>query len=336
MSDKKIRVGVIGAGSIARSVHLPSLADIDGCEPIWICDLREDRAKAQAERFGIPKYGTNYVSLLENDRPDAVFVLVQPDQLFRIALDSIRAGCHVFMEKPMGITLYQAETLLRESEKAGVQCQVGFNRRFVPLVQEVVARMKALGPIHQIDGWFYKNSSAAFYDGCSSAYTCDMVHTVDLIRHIAGAPARQAVKLTARYGDSPVDNAWNALIAFENGISATAHANYATGGRVHGFAIHGAAASAYIDLGFGTEACSAKILYCVNGTFSMASGGAGEQNIELLDGKQIAESERYYRYYGYYSEDKMFIEALLEGKRVPCDAQDAVETMRLMEQIKTL
>lgn len=336
MSDKKIRVGIVGAGSIARSVHLPSIADIAECEPIWICDLREDRAKAQAEKWGIPQYGTNYLSLLESNRPDAVFVLVQPDQLFRVALDSIRAGCHVFMEKPMGITLYQAETLLRESEKAGVQCQVGFNRRFIPLVREVVARMRAIGPIHQIDGWFYKNSSAAFYDGCSSAYTCDMVHTLDLIRHIADAPALRGVKLTARYGDSPVDNAWNALIAFENGISATAHANYATGGRVHGFAIHGAGASAYIDLGFGAEACSAKILYSEGGTFSLASGGAGKQNVELLDGKEIAGGERYYKYYGYYLEDKMFIDALLAGERVPCDARDAVETMRLMEEIETV
>ena len=54
------------------------------------------------------------------------------------------------------------------------------------------------------------------------------------------------------------------------------------------------------------------------------------------DGKEIAGGELYYKYYGYYLEDKVFIDALLAGERVPFDARDAVETMRLMEEIETV
>lgn len=334
MNTRKLRVGVIGAGGIARSVHLPSLSDIEGCELSWICDLSPDKAHGAAEQWGVPVHGTSYGELLENHRPDAVFVLVQPDLTFRIAQDCLRAGCHVFTEKPLGITLFQAETLARTARERNVQCQVGLNRRFIPLIREVAARMRALGPIHQVDGWFYKNGDAAFYDGCASAFTCDAIHTIDLVRHLAGAEAARTAMLSARYGDSPVDNAWNALIAFENGVTGVVHSNYATGGRVHGFALHGSAASAYINIGFGAEACSARILHHVTGTFSLASNGAGEQHIEELDGRALAGSDQYYRYYGYHAEDQSFIDALRSGTPVSCGAEDALGTMRLLERMK--
>ena len=198
------------------------------------------------------------------------------------------AGCHVFTEKPLGITVYQAESLAPGQEKDAVPG--GFNRRFIPLIRDVIQRMKALGPIHQVDGWFYKHGEAAFYQGCASAFTCDAVHTIDLVRFIAGSEAAKTAQFSARYGDSSVDNAWNALIAFENGVTGTIHANYATGGRVHGFAVHGSSASAYINIGFGEAACSAHILHNVSGSFSMASGGAGRQRVEVLDGRPSPEA----------------------------------------------
>ena len=334
MNKKRLSVGIIGAGGIAQSVHLPSLKDIKECELAWVCDLVETRAQKAAEEWNIPKYGTSYAKLLETNRPDAVFVLVQPDYIFRVALDCIQAGCHVFMEKPMGITRFQAETLVREGKMHNVQCQVGFNRRFIPLVQKVLARMEELGPLHQVDGWFYKNGDAAFYQGCGSAFDCDAIHTIDLVRYIAGSKARSTMQLAARYGDSPVDNAWNAIIAFENGVTGTVHSNYATGGRVHGFALHSSKASAYINIGFGGAACSAQILHHVTGTFSLASGGAGEQLIERLDGCEIAGSDEYHRYYGYQLQAQLFVKALLRGQAVPLNAQDALETMNLVHQMK--
>lgn len=334
MNSKHLRVGVIGAGGIARSVHLPALYDIESCDLVWICDLLEQRARDAAERWGAHEYGTDYTRLLQESKPDAVFVLVQPELTFRIALDCIHAGCHVFMEKPMGVTLYQAETLAREAAKARVQCQIGLNRRFIPLIQTVLQKLTALGPIHQVDGWFYKNGDAAFYGGCASAFVCDAVHTIDLVRYIADSEAVKTARLSARYGESAVNNAWNCLIQFENGITGTVHANYATGGRVHGFAIHNSFASAYIDIGFGGEACSARILYHKQGTFSLSSQGAGEQSIEILDGMQIASSDQYYRYYGYYNEDKAFIEAILCSMPVSCNAEDVLNTMRLVDQLE--
>ena len=75
-SSSPLKVGVIGAGGIARSVHLPSLNDLPDAEVVALCDLIEERATKQAERFGIPRTYTLYREMLDKEKLDAVFALV--------------------------------------------------------------------------------------------------------------------------------------------------------------------------------------------------------------------------------------------------------------------
>ena len=328
-----VRTVVIGAGGIANAVHLPSLKQIHACRITAVCDLVEARARQAADTYAVPAFYTDYHRMLDAERPDAVFVLVRPDEAFRVALDCLRAGCHVMVEKPPGVTRYQAETLARTADAQGKHCQVGFNRRFIPLMTRVLRELRETGDIHQIDGWFFKSGDAAFYDGGISALACDAIHTIDLIRYIAKSDPADCATVTARYGDTSVKNAWNSVILFQNGITGTLRANYQTGGRVHGLALHTSAASAYINMGFGGEACEAQILYSVQGTFSLSAGGRGEQRITCLDGKEIAGSNEYYRYYGYFDEDDSFIRALAQGKPVSCGIVDALQTMSLVEML---
>lgn len=327
MSKKQIRTAIIGAGGIACSVHLPSLKQIPGCALVAVCDIRPERAQTVAQQFGIERTYTLYTQMLENERPDAVFVLTQPDQSFRIALDCLNAGIATFIEKPAGITLYQAQSLARE---ARVPCQVGFNRRFIPVLEQVRELMKAAGPLTQVDGWFYKHSGADFYGGCASAFECDTVHVIDLVRTLAGGEPLRAAALHARHGDSDVDNAWNALVAFDTGVTGTIHGNYETGGRVHGFALHAKGASAYINLGFGAADCEAKILYGGEPMFSLGAQGSAAPNIVHI----ASQSDEYYRYYGYYAEDAAFISALQENRPVQCSIHDALKSMQLVELLK--
>jgi predicted dehydrogenase len=257
----KVKVAVIGAGGIANSIHLPGLAQIETARLVAICDNAGDKAEKSAARFSIPHSYGNYLQMLDEEKPEAVFVLVQPDQSFRISLDCLKRGIHTFIEKPAGITVYQAKALERAARAGKLICQVGFNRRYIPLVQEVVRIMREITPIEQVEGYFLKHSEAAFYDGCSSALMCDTIHAIDCVRWIAGGTPQKAATLIGRYGETDVDNAWNAVVRFDNGVSGIIKANYNTGGRVHGFEIHGPNASAFINIGFGNMDCSAKILY---------------------------------------------------------------------------
>jgi predicted dehydrogenase len=338
----KLRLGVIGAGGIANGIHLPALAAINDAELCAVCDLIPERAQDAAKRFGIPGVYVSYHEMLRDARIDAVYVLTPPDGLFRVASDSLLALKHVFMEKPMGITAYQARTLRELAAAQKRILHVGYNRRFIPLVKEIVARMRELTSVNHIEGRFYKNSSPAFYNGCASAFTCDVIHVIDLIRHLAAgwsetSPAlAKACTVEEINPATKIPEAWYSAFAFENGVSGVVRANYRTGGRVHQFELHGPGASAFIDLGFGGAGCSGRILHTrVPGGQSFSAAGSGEQEIIDFDGCALAGSDKYEVYYGYYQEDTLFIQTVLNnpGGTDPGRSAEDCASMELVEQL---
>lgn len=131
--------------------------------------------------------------MLQREELEAVFVLTEPDTLFRLALNRLLAGKHVLMEKPPGISAFQVATLLRTARRAGRICQVGLNRRHIPLVRHVVKLMKDHITITQVEGRFNKHVSAAFAQGSASAFESDTIHAVNL--GIGGASCRADVLL---------------------------------------------------------------------------------------------------------------------------------------------
>lgn len=329
--EKKIKIGVIGAGGIANSVHMPSLAEIDECQVVAICDLHEQKAVALARKYGVKKTYTVYHDMLAQEEMDAVYVLVNPDCTFRVASDCMKAGFHVMVEKPLGLDSYQAHSLERISEATGKICAVAMNRRHIPLVREVLRRLREVTEITEIDGRFMKFSNIAECWNYGSAYNCDIIHAIDLVRHIAGSEPLYAGTVTKRY-NSPVDNAWSSVIEFENGILATLRANYQSAARIHDFEIHGPKACAFINLGLADARCEARIFYN-NGKpiYSAASSGVGSFTYEELDGKQIAGGEAYHQYYGYKNEDEDFIRCLITGEKPLCTAEDAAKSMDMVE-----
>lgn len=331
MENQKVNIAVIGAGGIANGVHLPGLSEIEDANIVAVCDLHEDKARRAAEKYSIPAVYTSMYKMFEKEKPDGVFVLVEPDRLQRAVYDCLSAGLNVFMEKPAGISSYQAHSLARKAQQAGKIVAVGMNRRHIPLVQKVFKRMQEVTEITQVDGVFIKHGDVANSWHYASAFVCDIVHATDLMRYFAGSVPKKAATVAARH-NSPVDNAWSSVMAFENGITGTLRANYQTGGRVHSFEIHGPDASAYINLGFGGTECDAKILYFGGkNIYSLAAAGVGDRSLEYFDGKQIAGSESFYSYYGYKQEDMDFIRCLKTGQNPLCTIEDAALSMEMVE-----
>jgi predicted dehydrogenase len=334
-SSAPLRLGVIGAGGIAQGVHLPALRCLrDLSTVVAVCDVVEDRARKAAAAFGIPAVYALYPEMLQRETLDAVFVLTEPDRLFRPAIECLAAGKHVFMEKPPGVTTFQTESLLRAARQAGRILQVGFNRRFIPVVQHVVAFMREHTPINQVEGRFIKHGGAAFYGGSASAFEADTIHAIDLVRWIAGGTPTSAALVENRYDDE-VANSWNAVVRFDNQVTGIVKANYATGARVHTLEIHGPGASAFVNLGFGDASCGAEILvFGGKGTYSIASAGPGQQSRISLDGKQIAGSDEFYNYYGFLAEDREFLECVRTGRRPLTDIEEGVRTMQFIDLMR--
>lgn len=332
---RQVNVGVIGAGGIARGVHLPSLAEIPEANVVAICDLRIEKANEMAEKYNIPSVYFDMYEMLDKEELDCVFVLVEPDRLFRAAYDVMKRGIPVIMEKPAGTSSHQTNALARLSAETGVTCAVAMNRRHIPIVQKVKEIMSNLTKVTEVDGVFMKSTDLAHSWGYHPAFDCDGIHALDLVRYLAGSEVDKCATLAAKHSDCPVENCWSTIMHFENGISGTLRSNYQAGARIHTFEMHGPEASAFINIGFGGNDCEATIL-CKKGAgsmYSMASGGVGGFDVIKIDGKELAGTENFYAYYGYKQEDIDFIHAVLEGKQPLCTIADAAKSMELVEKI---
>ena len=103
MKGGSVRLAVIGAGAIAQVAHLPALSKMRGAELVALCDNDGAKARALADRFGVPDVFTDIEELLEFDELDAV-VVATPNHLHEPhVLSALAAGLHVFCERPLAL-----------------------------------------------------------------------------------------------------------------------------------------------------------------------------------------------------------------------------------------
>lgn len=139
--EKKLRVCFIGAGGHSFRNVYPTFqyAPVDLAA---ICDVNGGRAAAYARQFGARSAYTDYAEMLERERPDAVFIVTsyREDgrvQATEIALDCMRRGAHVWMEKPAAASVSEVEELIETSRQTGKFVLVGLKKMFFPSVEKV-------------------------------------------------------------------------------------------------------------------------------------------------------------------------------------------------------
>ena len=134
------RVGFIGCGAFSSGVLYPSLRlAANGIEPLGsdpivelvaCCDLDEKLASKNAKLFGFQRSYSDYHEMLAKETLDAVFVVMHPRLQPGIAIDVMRSGRNVFIEKPPTQTLAEVREVQAVSRETGRYCQVGFMKRF--------------------------------------------------------------------------------------------------------------------------------------------------------------------------------------------------------------
>src|SRR5699024_5182530 len=123
-----IKVGVIGIGSIS-DMHIQAYKKNTQVDLIAFCDLSEERLKEKGEKYDVENLYTNYEELIANDSIDAVSICTWNDSHAKIAIKALEAGKHVLVEKPLSMTVEEAEAVESAVEKTGKILQVGFVRR---------------------------------------------------------------------------------------------------------------------------------------------------------------------------------------------------------------
>lgn len=143
-----LRLGVVGCGEVAQIIHLPALAQLpERFRVTALCDISAEVLAGVGELWGVAARCTDFRDLLARADVDAVLIANPHLHHAEVALAAMTAGKHVMIEKPMCITLAEADAIIAARERCGVVAQVGYMRRYAPAFLEAVRMVMALPDI---------------------------------------------------------------------------------------------------------------------------------------------------------------------------------------------
>ncbi|MGC8631827.1 MAG: Gfo/Idh/MocA family protein [Thermoprotei archaeon] len=126
----KLGVGVIGCGFISQNAHIPSIILNERAELLAVSDVKSNLAAKVASRWRVPAWYGDYEKLLENEDIQAVFVLTDKHSHFPIVMDALKAGKHVFVEKPLATRYSDAIKIAQEAKNRSLVTFVGYMKRY--------------------------------------------------------------------------------------------------------------------------------------------------------------------------------------------------------------
>lgn len=210
-----LRVGVIGVGYLGR-LHAQKMASFDDVVLVGVCDADPERGEAVAEEFGT-SFRTDTRKLLKE--VDAVSIAVPTIAHFRVAMEAIRAGVHVLLEKPIAATVREGRGLVREADARRLVFQIGHLERFNPAVLSAASVLKEpkFVECHRL-GMFGGR-------GADVDVVLDlMIHDIDLILSFVRSSVAQIHAVGVPVISPNIDIA-NARLSFANGCVANVTAS---------------------------------------------------------------------------------------------------------------
>lgn len=159
---EKVRLCVIGVGWVAQVFHLPTLKKFKDVEIVAVCDLDKARAATIADHYGVPRYYTDYLQLLDKEDLEAVIVCTPTDLHKPVTMAALEAGRDVFVEKPIARRYDEAVEMAEYAKKQKRKLMVGMNNRFRPdtMILKSFVEKNELGKIFYAKaGWLKKLAS---------------------------------------------------------------------------------------------------------------------------------------------------------------------------------
>jgi predicted dehydrogenase len=258
MTERKLGVGVIGTGGIARGAHLPNLVRNPRVNLVAVADIDVASARQAAELYGAASYYDNYQDLLDNPEVEAVFVTTWPTAHAAPVIAAARAGKHILCEKPIAASLEEADAMVAAAEEAGVKFTMGYQTRFgteLPLVKRlldegVIGRPMGMtqvgvGPSAHRVPWFLDKKLAGggvLIDwGIYTAHT--ILYLMGPVETVYGTSAifRPEVQVgDVLLTDVDVEDTIMATLRFKSGAMGSWYAAWAVAARHHSMTIDGA------------------------------------------------------------------------------------------------
>ena len=199
----KVKIGVIGCGSIANSAHIPAYVKNEDAEIKYFCDIKLDRAEKAVKDYNCGTAVEDYHVVINDPEIDAVSVCTPNNMHSIISIDAMRAGKHVLCEKPTARVLSEALEMQKVAHETGKILNIGVVNRFsksVNMIKDMISNGE-LGDIYHVYIAFRSQRSIP---GLGGAFTTKSiagggvlidwgVHYIDIAMYCLGDPEPRAV-----------------------------------------------------------------------------------------------------------------------------------------------
>ena len=327
---KKLNVGIMGCGRISRFHGMPAAAQ-PNVELRAVCDLIPERAKPMAKLFGAPKTYKDYKEMIRKEKLDVVHICLPHYLHAPVAINAMQMGCDVLTEKPMAISMEQAEEMVKTAKKTKRKLGVIFQNRYnagSQLVKQCLesGRLGAVKAAKCNVTWYRPNEYYTESDWKGTwdkegggAIIDQAIHTLDLMCWFLGYGIKEidcSMANRAHQGVIEVEDSAEGLITFKNGV----HASF--------WAMNYYSHDAQVEIE----------LACENG---IATIRAEEGTVKLNDGREFCAKPNPNEVFNYgggpsywgashFKEITDFYQCLAAGKQPPITGEEILSTAHKM------
>lgn len=221
-----MKVAVIGVGAMGRN-HARVYTEIEGVELVGVVDADSNVVEQVAKRYGANSY-TDYLHLLDKQKPEAVTIAVPTVDHLEVALAVIERGIHLLIEKPIAFSVEEARHIIEAANSADVRLMIGHIERFNPAVTALKNRLKAgeLGRVFQMDAHRQGPFPARVKD---VGVVIDLaVHDLDVMRYVSSTEVVRVYAETERRIHSNHEDLLTGLVRMDDGAIGTLAINWLT------------------------------------------------------------------------------------------------------------
>jgi len=318
------RICVIGCGHMSSTGHAPSLmkyrdtradTELTAC-----CDVVEEKAAEYRETFGFLRHYTDFRSMLDTEKPDAVLLASQVQHTCGIALAVMEKGYNIFLEKPPGRDLAELNALRDMADRTGIHVRVAFNRRFVPLLLKLKEQLRETGEtVHTISYQMYRN------DRPDADFSTTAVHAIDAVKDIVGSDyltVDMKYQMLPQFGET-VKNIYMDC-TFENGAHGYIDLVPMGGGVFERVSVNAAGHTWFVNIPmWGATDCP--------GVLEHFEGG---KLVSRITGDTLVDSDANFECGGFYNESSMFFDHIRAGGPVMHELEAAVQSVALQEAVR--
>jgi myo-inositol 2-dehydrogenase/D-chiro-inositol 1-dehydrogenase len=182
------KIAVVGCGNMAVGYHGPSYKRYATFRPdvelAACCDIDESKAESFKEKFGFTRHYTDIDLMLDEEKPDAVCLVVPVNLTASLSLKIMTKGYPLLLEKPPGMNRHETMEMIRLANERNVSNQVAFNRRYMPVVRKLIELLEIDREKHEYLNIQYRMLRTGRKD---PDFSLTAIHGIDVVRLITAS-----------------------------------------------------------------------------------------------------------------------------------------------------